>query len=486
MARSRNRSIVDLIKRDGQIKTSALRLKNDDALDSAEATAIVDTKKLTYLQTLDSLPISVLTSGQRAFVESNQRMYISNGAGWYNTGFVNLSPAFDSDLDSAFTIADSATALVLTNPASDSDNPDAIISYGGSFSDSGQYMVSLTRDSSVWTFNPLSFDSVYENVTAGNIPDSNGGTFSYTFTASDQINLASKTISITYDTTPPITSYLVANSLIAYNVQRGQNAYGSIEGSGYLATDRVTYSITGTGASDADYTTPSAIAGSNSNTFNTTYNQFYLQVQPAHTTNNAGDYETHTLNVDTQSENFKIYPYGHRIEWDANNFINWNIYQNSDLASSNTWSIRAWSNTDRERIYEMFARCGNQGTQGNRRSFQGLKIYCIISGNGVNTTGTKSVQGTTVQETAVVWAGTPDLTYTNGTSGNNRSIAFSDWNSNNVTRSQTSSAGATYLCDRQGNLDIQLWKIEAYSNAGLTTLINTVYATAASPYYAVV
>ena len=45
-----------------------------------------------YFETLDSLPISNLKEGQRAFVEGTSRMYVSNGVGWYNTSFVNLAP----------------------------------------------------------------------------------------------------------------------------------------------------------------------------------------------------------------------------------------------------------------------------------------------------------------------------------------------------------------------------------------------------------
>ena len=106
-----------------------------------------------------------------------KRLYISNGTGWYNVSLINLTPQFDSDINSTFSIVDSQTPLIITNPASDSDNPDAIITYGGTLSDSGQYLIALTRDSSVWTFTPLSADSVHSNVTLGNIPDSAGGDF---------------------------------------------------------------------------------------------------------------------------------------------------------------------------------------------------------------------------------------------------------------------------------------------------------------------
>ena len=169
-----------------------------DGLDSAQVSTIAQASGLSYLSTLDSLPTTGLTSGDQAFVQANQRLYISNGSGWYNVSLINLTPQFDSDINSTFSIVDSQTPLIITNPASDSDNPDAIITYGGTLSDSGQYLIALTRDSSVWTFTPLSADSVHNNVTLGNIPDSAGGDFTYTFTATDGINTATKAVTITY------------------------------------------------------------------------------------------------------------------------------------------------------------------------------------------------------------------------------------------------------------------------------------------------
>jgi len=185
------------------IRLSDLRKTADaaigaDGLDSAQVSTIASDAGLNYFNTLDSLPISSLSAGDQAFVAANQRLYISNGAGWYNVSLINLTPQFDSDINSTFSIVDSQTPLIITNPASDSDNPDAIITYGGTLSDSGQYLIALTRDSSVWTFTPLSADSVHSNVTLGNIPDSAGGDFTYTFTATDGINTATKAVTITY------------------------------------------------------------------------------------------------------------------------------------------------------------------------------------------------------------------------------------------------------------------------------------------------
>ena len=201
MAKSINRILAELIQPDGDVKFEHL----DEApqpLDSANIVSIANSSGLgiAYYDSLSQLPISGLTAGDQAFVEANQRLYVSNGSGWYNVSLINLSPRFDSDVNSTFTIVDSATPLIITNPASDSDNPDAIITYSGEASDSAQYLVNITNDSSVWTFTPLSADSVYSNVTAGNLTDSDGGDFTYTFKASDQINFVNLSFEATVET----------------------------------------------------------------------------------------------------------------------------------------------------------------------------------------------------------------------------------------------------------------------------------------------
>lgn len=46
---------------------------------------------LVFYNTLDSLPVSGLTAGDQAFVSSNDRLYISNGSGWYGIGLIDSS-----------------------------------------------------------------------------------------------------------------------------------------------------------------------------------------------------------------------------------------------------------------------------------------------------------------------------------------------------------------------------------------------------------
>ena len=153
--------------------------------------------------TLDSLPLSGLVKGQEAFVEENSRIYVSNGSGWYNVGTnIQISPTWLIEPDATYTVADSATPLIITAKAQDSDTPNVV---NQSFvSDSAQYMVTISNDSSVWTFTPKSTTQIATSVDAGELTDSNGD-FIYTFKWSDGINVLSKAVTIAYN--PAFTSF---------------------------------------------------------------------------------------------------------------------------------------------------------------------------------------------------------------------------------------------------------------------------------------
>ena len=147
--------------------------------------------------TLDSLPMTSLSEGTQAFVEENSRLYVSNGSGWYNSSLVNQSPTWYTEPDASYDIEDSATPLQIIAKATDSDNPDLGLLNQSSGTDSAQYMVSITNDSSVFTFTPKSADSIGIEVAAGNLTDSNGD-FVYTFKWSDGINFVAKAVTIGY------------------------------------------------------------------------------------------------------------------------------------------------------------------------------------------------------------------------------------------------------------------------------------------------
>ena len=183
------------------VKLSSLRQLVEEqqgtgGLDSADVLNITGTGLQVY-DTLDSLPMTGLTEGDEAFVLSNNRLYISNGSGWYNTTLINRTPRWDSggEPDASYDIEDSATPLIITARAIDSDNGTLVNQ--SVVSDSAQYMVEISNDSSVWTFTPKTAAQIGASVAAGNLTDSNGD-FIYTFKWSDGINFVSKAVTIGY------------------------------------------------------------------------------------------------------------------------------------------------------------------------------------------------------------------------------------------------------------------------------------------------
>ena len=159
---------------------------------------------------LDSLPVSDLSAGNQAFVSENNRLYVSNGSGWYNVSLINATPRWNVEpLGTNFNIDDSATPLSIIAKAADSDNADVNLLDQSFATDSAQYLVDISRDSSVFTFTPKSQDSVSANVIAGNLPlgsDSSSNDFIYTFKWSDGINFVSKAVTINYNFSPPVRS----------------------------------------------------------------------------------------------------------------------------------------------------------------------------------------------------------------------------------------------------------------------------------------
>ena len=178
------------------IRQAVEEQQGTSGLDSAQVLNITGTA-LQVFDALDSLPMTGLEEGDEAFVKNNNRLYISDGSGWYNTTLVNRSPTWATEPDATYDIADSATPLIITALATDSDNPDKSLLNQSVVSDSAQYMVTISNDSSVWTFTPKSADSVGVEVAAGNLVDSNGD-FVYTFKWSDGISFVSKAVTIGY------------------------------------------------------------------------------------------------------------------------------------------------------------------------------------------------------------------------------------------------------------------------------------------------
>ena len=127
---------------------------------------------------LAALPLSGIAAGTKAFINDSDRLYISNGTGWYSIALTNASPSITSVLDSdggitPFTLATDGSATVITVAATDSDGTP--LTYNYSVSSGSLNGSTVTQDSSVFTVTPH---------------DSNATTFDLTFTATDGINTA--------------------------------------------------------------------------------------------------------------------------------------------------------------------------------------------------------------------------------------------------------------------------------------------------------
>ena len=201
--RSFNRKLADLINAEGKVKNSKVV-----SFDSSEVTTIITSNvsgSVIYLNSLDSLPTTGLSDGQKALVKINDsigRLYISDGSGWYNadTNLNTAGPTWVTEPDATYTISDSVTPLTITALATDVDS-DVLVDTSV-VTDSAQYLVTITNDSSVWTFTPKTADQIGDAVAAGNLEDSSGE-FVYTFRWNDGVNVVSKDVTISYSTAGP-------------------------------------------------------------------------------------------------------------------------------------------------------------------------------------------------------------------------------------------------------------------------------------------
>jgi len=195
------RNIAGLINKQGRLKRSRI-----ETLDSSEVVSLINTEVsggVSYFDTLDSLPTTGISSGLKALVNvggsAEGRLYVYNGDGWYNaeTNLNTSAPVWSTEPQSTYTITDSATPLSITALATDPDSGDVVVNQSY-VSDSAQYMVDITTDSSVWTFTPKTKSEIAAQVAAGNLTDSNGD-FIYTFQFTDGVNVLSKATTISYN-----------------------------------------------------------------------------------------------------------------------------------------------------------------------------------------------------------------------------------------------------------------------------------------------
>ena len=173
---------------------------------------------LSVYSTLDSLPTSALTSGDQAFVSENNRIYVSNGTGWYNVALLNATPTLSISPSGAVTLAtDGTTPTVITLTGTDSDNADVSLTYTVESDGSFANIATLSQDSSVFTITPLAEGSATPGSSTLTFKVSDGisfGTGTTEFTLSFSLSWTLSNITPLYPAEIQATDYFGQNSSI--------------------------------------------------------------------------------------------------------------------------------------------------------------------------------------------------------------------------------------------------------------------------------
>ena len=162
----------------------------------ARASSAAGGSSITTYDSTTDLPLTGVSAGDQAFVTGSNRMYVSNGTGWYSVSLVNTNPSITSVHASdggttPFTLATDGAGTVITVTASDPEDVPLTYNYSvtsGSLTNGGGTTATVVQgtDSDVnkFTITPSTTEAY-------------AGTFELTFTASDGINQGTSANSFT-------------------------------------------------------------------------------------------------------------------------------------------------------------------------------------------------------------------------------------------------------------------------------------------------
>lgn len=152
----------------------------------SNVTALADAGGVTVYSTIDDLPLSSLTAGDLAYVSATNRLYLTNGTGWYNIALVNQTPTISGN-SASYTLAIDGTPTVVTLAATDPEGLPITWSY---------VTTGLTNEATI-----TNTDNVF-TITPSTDP-ANQGDFSITFRASDGVNIGTAASDFTLAFTDP-------------------------------------------------------------------------------------------------------------------------------------------------------------------------------------------------------------------------------------------------------------------------------------------
>ncbi|QDP58920.1 MAG: putative concanavalin A-like lectin/glucanases superfamily protein [Prokaryotic dsDNA virus sp.] len=139
---------------------------------------------VTVYATINDLPLTGVTEGSMALVDSTDKLYIFSDTGWYSIALVNTSPSI-SGVNPAYTLAMDGTALTISVTASD---PEGIPITYSIVSDTSGNIATVAQgtgsNTNQWTITPSTNTA-------------HAGNFTLVFRASDGTNVASASSTFT-------------------------------------------------------------------------------------------------------------------------------------------------------------------------------------------------------------------------------------------------------------------------------------------------
>lgn len=128
--------------------------------------------------TIDDLPLSGVTEGSMALVDSTDKLYIFSDSGWYSIAIVNQTPSI-TGVNATYTLATDGTATTVTVTATD---PEGLPITYSIVSDTSGNIATVAQgtgaNTNQWTITPSTSSA-------------NAGNFTLVFRASDGVNIAS-------------------------------------------------------------------------------------------------------------------------------------------------------------------------------------------------------------------------------------------------------------------------------------------------------
>jgi len=189
--------------------------------------------------TIAELPLSGNSTGDQAFVSSTNRLYLWNGAGWFNIALINTSPSITTGPDASYAFAVDGTPIVLTLVAEDPEGFPITWSYAVTTGSLGS-TATIGRSDNVFTITPSTSEADI-------------GTFSITFTASDGINLATAASSFSLSFGPNWSLTTQQQKIQSSDIQANDNFGYSVAISGDTAVVGAHYEDTGGTSAGAAY-----------------------------------------------------------------------------------------------------------------------------------------------------------------------------------------------------------------------------------------